>query len=307
MRTGSTSVFFCFISTSHTDKTLPYNIVCFKILFTVLLLHSHRATCRCVMWMYGCVVYLYVHLYESFNFCSFFYRYIRPKRSAIGRGGFYERRKSFRCRSWDRVFAVILRNTAEVNNPYVPRTTHTHTQTHIHTATGWTVRGLNSSSEMFSSSKNPDRLWGPSNPLFNFYVGSFLGVKRPGREFDHSSPSSAEVKNEWSYTSAPLRTFMTWAGTALLLYLICVCVCVCTHTHTHTHIPIYIHKTLVQKFSKNLGPASKFEASEGWHEARSNPRWEYVILQWPVKPAVGSSVRCERTDICFCMWGENLQ
>jgi hypothetical protein len=33
--------------------------------------------------------------------------------------------------------------------------------------------------------------------------GLFLGVKRPGREADHSPPSSAEVKNEWSYNSAP--------------------------------------------------------------------------------------------------------
>jgi hypothetical protein len=30
-----------------------------------------------------------------------------------------------------------------------------------------------------------------------------LGVKRPGREADHSPPSSAEVKNAWSYTSTP--------------------------------------------------------------------------------------------------------
>jgi hypothetical protein len=34
--------------------------------------------------------------------------------------------------------------------------------------------------------------------------GSFLGVKRPGREADHSPSSSAEVKNAWSYTSTPL-------------------------------------------------------------------------------------------------------
>jgi hypothetical protein len=34
--------------------------------------------------------------------------------------------------------------------------------------------------------------------------GSFPGgVKRPGREADHSPPSSAEVKNAWSYTSTP--------------------------------------------------------------------------------------------------------
>jgi hypothetical protein len=29
------------------------------------------------------------------------------------------------------------------------------------------------------------------------------GGKRPGREADHSPPSSAEVKNAWSYTSTP--------------------------------------------------------------------------------------------------------
>jgi hypothetical protein len=30
-----------------------------------------------------------------------------------------------------------------------------------------------------------------------------MGVKRPGREADHSPSSSAEVKNAWSYTSTP--------------------------------------------------------------------------------------------------------
>jgi hypothetical protein len=30
-----------------------------------------------------------------------------------------------------------------------------------------------------------------------------LGAKRPGREPEHSTPSSAEVKNAWSYTSTP--------------------------------------------------------------------------------------------------------
>jgi hypothetical protein len=35
-----------------------------------------------------------------------------------------------------------------------------------------------------------------------------LGVKWPGRETDRSSPSSAEVKNSWSYTSTPQYIFM---------------------------------------------------------------------------------------------------
>jgi hypothetical protein len=34
-----------------------------------------------------------------------------------------------------------------------------------------------------------------------------LGVKRPGREADHSPPSSAEVKNAWNYTSTPPNAF----------------------------------------------------------------------------------------------------
>jgi hypothetical protein len=34
---------------------------------------------------------------------------------------------------------------------------------------------------------------------------SFLGIKQPEREVDHLSPSRAEFKNEWSYTSTFLH------------------------------------------------------------------------------------------------------
>jgi hypothetical protein len=37
-----------------------------------------------------------------------------------------------------------------------------------------------------------------------------LGVKRSGREADHSPLSSAEVNNAWSYTSTPQYVFMAW-------------------------------------------------------------------------------------------------
>jgi hypothetical protein len=37
-----------------------------------------------------------------------------------------------------------------------------------------------------------------------------LGVKRPGREADHSPPCSTDVKNEWSYTSISQYVFMAW-------------------------------------------------------------------------------------------------
>jgi hypothetical protein len=45
---------------------------------------------------------------------------------------------------------------------------------------------------------------GPTQPPIQWVPGALsLGVKWPGREVDHSPPSSAEVKNEWSYTSTP--------------------------------------------------------------------------------------------------------
>jgi hypothetical protein len=52
--------------------------------------------------------------------------------------------------------------------------------------------------ETFLSPERPDRLGGPYSPLFK-------GYRRRVREFDHSPPSSAEVKNEWRCTfNAPV-------------------------------------------------------------------------------------------------------
>jgi hypothetical protein len=59
-------------------------------------------------------------------------------------------------------------------------------------------------SRIFSSQNRPGRLWGPPNLLFNGYGGALSsGVKRPGREIDHSPPTSAEVKKMWISTSTP--------------------------------------------------------------------------------------------------------
>jgi hypothetical protein len=50
---------------------------------------------------------------------------------------------------------------------------------------------------------------GPTQPPIHWVPGAVsLGVKRSGREADHSPPSSAKVKNAWSYTSIPQYVFM---------------------------------------------------------------------------------------------------
>jgi len=70
---------------------------------------------------------------------------------------------------------------------------------------GWEIWGLNpgKGKKFFSSPKCPDWLWGPTILLYRGYWGFFKEVKQPGCEVDHSPPSSAEVKNEWSCTSNP--------------------------------------------------------------------------------------------------------
>jgi len=48
-------------------------------------------------------------------------------------------------------------------------------------------------------------------PPIQYVPGYFTpGVKRLGREADHSHPSSTEIKNEWNYNSTPPYVFMAW-------------------------------------------------------------------------------------------------
>ena len=71
----------------------------------------------------------------------------------------------------------------------------------LHQATGLTVgvQNLGRIKIFPLHQKHVDWLWVTPNLLFSRHRSSSLGL-----EFDHSSPSSAKVKNEYSYTSAPL-------------------------------------------------------------------------------------------------------
>jgi hypothetical protein len=55
---------------------------------------------------------------------------------------------------------------------------------------------------------------GSTQPPIHWVPGVlFPEAKLPGREADHSRPSSAEVKNAWSYTSTPHTS--SWSGAYL--------------------------------------------------------------------------------------------
>jgi hypothetical protein len=61
--------------------------------------------------------------------------------------------------------------------------------------------------EFFSSTPCPNRLWDPPSFQSNGYGGgSLTGIKRPGREADHSPPSKGEVKECLElYFHSPIR------------------------------------------------------------------------------------------------------
>jgi hypothetical protein len=82
-------------------------------------------------------------------------------------------------------------------------------------ATGWTigVLGFDSRRELgiFLFTTVYRTALGPTQPPIQWVPGALsLGLKRPGREADHSLPSCSEVKNVWSYTSTPQYVFMAW-------------------------------------------------------------------------------------------------
>jgi hypothetical protein len=62
---------------------------------------------------------------------------------------------------------------------------------------------------LFVAASRP-ALW-PTQPHTQWVTGAlFAGVKRSKREADHSLPSSAEVKNVWSYVSTHPYVFVAW-------------------------------------------------------------------------------------------------
>jgi hypothetical protein len=78
---------------------------------------------------------------------------------------------------------------------------------------------ISAEAKEFCPAKCADRLGGPPNILLSRYRGSFLGLKRPRREFDSLLLLVAAVMNGWSFTFSPLYALLAWTGTFYLYYL----------------------------------------------------------------------------------------
>jgi hypothetical protein len=73
---------------------------------------------------------------------------------------------------------------------------------------GWSGFKSRQEQDFSPSSQHLDRLWSPASFLSNEHRNILpQGKKQPEREADHSSPSSAEIKNG-GYNSTPPYVFM---------------------------------------------------------------------------------------------------
>jgi hypothetical protein len=76
----------------------------------------------------------------------------------------------------------------------------------------WRLWGQSSSpgkGKIFLLSTSSTPVPGPTQPPIQWVTGALApGVKQPGREADHSPPTSAKVQNTWIYTSTLPYVFM---------------------------------------------------------------------------------------------------
>jgi hypothetical protein len=121
---------------------------------------------------------------------------------------------SLRCRvPWTDDRCSSECGSLDVSQPYGPPQTVTELQ--LSRYSDWLravrPRGRSSSpcrGKNFHFSASFKRTLGPTQPTIHWVTGPSPGVKRKGREADHASPTSAEVKKTWIHTSTPPYAFM---------------------------------------------------------------------------------------------------
>jgi len=132
----------------------------------------------------------------------------------------FSRSKSENADNWHPIYESPLRETCPwlgilnkekfpLNNGVLSADVQTcmkeRTRSHDSIAGGWKLVGT-------SGARAPSRgALELTGPTVQWLLVSVPRIKRPERNDDHWPPPSAEVKNVWSYTSAPPYASMAWA------------------------------------------------------------------------------------------------
>jgi hypothetical protein len=83
--------------------------------------------------------------------------------------------------------------------------------------------GVPVGSRIFSSPRRPKPALGSTQPPTQCAPGALSpGVKRQGREADHSPPASVEVKKIWIYTSTPTYTSVKHRDNFTFKFMVCL-------------------------------------------------------------------------------------
>jgi hypothetical protein len=116
---------------------------------------------------------------------------------------------SLKIYSWDNVVKLIIKNYFSI---YRKRNSVVSVATKLRIGKPRKRVSIpGKSNRFFSPPDCPDLLWSSPRLLFNGYGGLYPpGVKRPGREADHSAPSNTEINNEWHCTSIPPSIVVMW-------------------------------------------------------------------------------------------------
>jgi hypothetical protein len=135
--------------------------------------------------------------------------------------------------------------------------------------------------------------------------GFFPGGKWPGREADHSTLSSAEVKIEWSYTSSPQVTFLAWCSvkaetTSAFNWDIGLYLHRTTQhreTQTHIHAPSRIRTRIsTSERPKTVRASDRSAIETGWYtHTHTHPRncWKEQIVLGSKYANWNHSMYCE--------------
>jgi hypothetical protein len=125
-----------------------------------------------------------------------------------------------KCHAWQKVTAVIflcivLLQFQNTHNFIINQKICTDSSVVQRWATGWIIGGASPGSGLgtflLTTASRP-ALWPTQSHIQWVPEALSLGVKGKEREADHSRPSSAEVKNAWSYTSISQYTLKVWCS-----------------------------------------------------------------------------------------------